>query len=370
MSVRELIDGIDPVDNHAHAIAPLSADGIDESFPTIFTEGDLDARDARHTLNYRAALGVLADRFDADPADEAALLARRGAVDHASYTRACIAETGTEAILVDEGFPGMPAAEFARYTDADVHPMLRLEPLVEALIGDHTDFGEFEAAFEDRLDTALGGEYVALKSIAAYRRGLNVGPRDRTDARAAFADLRSSWDGRIEHPRLLDHCLHLALDVAGEHGAPVQFHTGFGDPDAHPRFVDPTHLVECVEAHPGTAVVLLHGGYPYVGQAGYLTATYPNVYLDLSLAIPFTQHGASRVLSTALELVPTTKLLYGSDAFSTPELFVLAARRFRGALAETLEGLVDRGIVTEAYAGTAARQILRGNAIELYDLRY
>jgi len=99
-----------------------------------------------------------------------------------------------------------------------------------------------------------------------------------------------------------------------------------------------------------------------------VTATYPNVHLDASLAIPFAQHGASRVLSTAMELVPTTKLLYGSDAFSTPELYVLAARRFRAALVEVLEGLVADGIVTGRYAETAAENVLRGNARRLYDL--
>lgn len=368
MSLHATISGVSPVDNHAHAIEPLSGETIDETFPGIFTEGALDTRDARHTLNYRAALGVLADRFDTPQSAEAELLARRGEVNHARYTRDCIAETGTEAILIDEGFPGLSAREFTQYTDADVFPMLRLEPLIEELYAEHSAFTAFETAFQNRVAEALDGEYVALKSIAAYRRGLTVGSRDRADARAAFADLESDWDGRIEHPGLLDYCLHLALSIAGEHGAPVQFHTGFGDPDAHPRLVNPTHLIECIETHHETDLVLLHGGYPYVGQAAYVTATYPNVHLDLSLAIPFAQHGASRILSTALEVVPTTKLLYGTDAFYTPELFVLAARRFKAALAETLAEIVESGIVTEAYAETAARQILRENALDLYEL--
>lgn len=368
MSLHDTIAGLALVDNHAHAIEPLSPAGIEETFPGIFTEGALATRDARHTLNYRAVLGVLADRFGADPDAEAELLAHRGDVEHSEYTSECIAATNTEAILVDEGFPGMPAREFARHTDADVYPMLRLEPVIEELLSEHGEFAAFETAFRDRVEEALDGEYVALKTIAAYRRGLDIGPRDRADARAGFADLRRDWDGRVDHPRLLDYCLHLALSIAGECGSPVQFHTGFGDPDAHPRLVNPTHLVECIETHPETDIVMLHGGYPYVGQAAYVTATYPNVYLDLSLAIPFAQHGASRVLSTALELVPTTKLLYGSDAFHTPELFVLAARRFRSALAETLAGIVETGIISETYAETAARQILRENAIELYGL--
>ena len=366
MTVRETVEATPLVDNHAHAVERLAMETIEDGFAQYFTEGDLSDRDARHTLNYRAALGVLAERFDADREEN--LLARRAGVDHKAYTRECIAGTNTEVILVDEGYPARPVAEFREETDAAVYPMLRLEPVIEALIDEHAGFDAFETAFEERVSAALSGEHVALKSIAAYRRGLNVGPEDRTDARAAFETIRRSWNSRIEHPRLLDYCLHRALDIAGEHGAPVQFHTGFGDPDAHPRLVSPVHLVECIEAHPETDIVVLHGGYPYVGQAGYVTATYPNVHLDLSLAIPFAQHGARRVLSTAMEIAPTTKLLYGSDAFSTPELYVLGARRFRDALATTLEDLIDRSIVREQYAETVARNVLRGNAIELYDL--
>lgn len=366
MTVRETVAATTAIDNHAHAVEALPDDGFADAFAGVFTEGDLDARDARHTLNYRAALGVLAERFDAT--DEEALLARRAEVDLREYARDCVAETNTEAILVDDGYPDTTPAEFREYVDADVYPMLRLESAIERLIDEHEEFGAFEEAFVDRVGAALEGEYVALKSIAAYRRGLNIGAPDRTDARTAFADVTADWDGRIDHPVLLDYLLHTALDLAAEHGAPVQFHTGFGDPDAHPRHVNPTHLVECIEAHSDAPIVLLHAGYPYVGKAGYVTATYPNVYLDCSLAVPFAQHGAERVVSTALELVPTTKLLYGSDAFVAPELYVLAARRFRDALASVLEGVVEEGIVTESYAETAAEQILRENALGLYDL--
>jgi predicted TIM-barrel fold metal-dependent hydrolase len=35
-----------------------------------------------------------------------------------------------------------------------------------------------------------------------------------------------------------------------------------------------------IKAYPETIFVLLHGSYPYTREAGYLTATYSNVYLD------------------------------------------------------------------------------------------
>lgn len=35
-----------------------------------------------------------------------------------------------------------------------------------------------------------------------------------------------------------------------------------------------------IKAFPSTTFVLLHSSYPYTREAGYLTAVYPNVYLD------------------------------------------------------------------------------------------
>ena len=65
----------------------------------------------------------------------------------------------------------------------------------------------------------------------------------------------------------------------------------------------------------------------------------------------------------ALELAPLSKLLYASDAVRTPELYLLAARWWRDALAEVLGGLL-----TERAAQRGAELILRENARALYRL--
>ena len=65
----------------------------------------------------------------------------------------------------------------------------------------------------------------------------------------------------------------------------------------------------------------------------------------------------------ALELAPVSKLLYASDAARTPELYYVAAKWWREALAEALPELLG----DEAEA--AARRILRENALELYQFR-
>ena len=80
--------------------------------------------------------------------------------------------------------------------------------------------------------------------------------------------------------------------------------------------------------------MLLHC-YPFVREAGWLAHVYGNVFLDLSLTIPHVARPAT-ALAEALELAPVSKLLYASDAALAPELYLLAARWWRDALAEVL----------------------------------
>jgi predicted TIM-barrel fold metal-dependent hydrolase len=65
----------------------------------------------------------------------------------------------------------------------------------------------------------------------------------------------------------------------------------------------------------------------------------------------------------ALELAPLSKLLYASDAASTPELYYIAAKWWREALAEVLAECLPPD-----EAEQAGRMILRDNARALYEL--
>lgn len=366
MSIHDVVASTPLIDNHAHAVEPLDSERITESFADFFTEGELSPNHARHTLNYRAVLDLLAEQFG--NADEATLLAHRTDVDLESYSRELIDETDTAMILVDDGFPDVTLDEFKAYTDAKLRPIHRIENVAESLLPGSESFTSFEDAFIDALNDALDDDFVGLKTVIAYRTGLRVCSHDRETVRQAYDEVCRNWDGRVEHPVFNDYLVHLAADVAASHEAPLQFHTGFGDVDAHPQFVDPTYLYGFLQVHTSTPIVLLHGGYPYTRAAGYVTATLDNVYLDLSLATPFVQHGVEPLISQVLELAPTTKLLYASDAFSVPELYVLAARRFRADLSSVLERLHADGFVSESYAEEVAQGILRENARTLYDL--
>lgn len=368
MSLEETVRETPLVDNHAHEVRPIEGDLTPEVFAGYFTEGP-GVEQARHTINYRVGLDLLAEVFEAPDADETELVERRADEDFEAYASDLLARANLSHILQDTGTPpGSDPATFATYTDADVRPILRIENHVEALIETTDDFDAFESALHARLTDALEGDHVGLKSIIAYRTGLDIAEPSRAEAASALERVRAGWDGRIEEPVLLDWVIHQAATVAGEHDAPLQVHSGFGDPDAHPTFVDPARAYDFCLAHPGTDVVFLHAGYPYTRKAGYIVSVLENAYLDLGMTIPFIQHGTEDLLRGALELAPTSKLLYSSDGFVVPEWYYLAARRFRSALETVLVGLVADGYLDEADAERIARQLMRENAVAVYDL--
>jgi hypothetical protein len=366
MAIRDTIESTPLVDNHAHEVQPLPDDLRPETFAGYFTEGP-GSEQARHTVHYRVGLDLLADHFDGD--SEAELIAQRAAVDLEAYANDLIGRANVSHIVQDTGTPpGSDPEAFTRYTDADIRPVLRIENLVEDLLERTDSFAAFEATFEDRVEDALTGDHVGLKSIVAYRTGLDVGAPSRGEAAKAYVEATADWDGRIDHPVLLDYALNRAATLAGDHDVPLQFHTGFGDADAHPLYVDPGHLYDLLQSHPDTDFVLLHASYPYVQKAGYIASVLENVYVDLGMTIPFVQHGAESLLGQAFELAPATRLLYSSDGYVIPEWYYLAARRMRSALGTVLEDLIDEGFVGESYAETMATAVLRDNAMELYDL--
>jgi predicted TIM-barrel fold metal-dependent hydrolase len=95
----------------------------------------------------------------------------------------------------------------------------------------------------------------------------------------------------------------------------VQFHTGLGDNDLLLTQASPSLLQPLIRAYPSTPVVLLHGAYPFTREAGYLAATYANVYLDIGEVWPFISASGQRdVVRQSLELCPSSKVLWSSTS--------------------------------------------------------
>jgi hypothetical protein len=316
-ALRAALDRVPLVDHHAHGVLREPPRTLDE-LRGLFSESP-DPRQWPHIatgVTYRRAIRLVAAHLGCEP-DERAILELRQSSDPAEYARRFVQATNTELLLLDDGYPPADVA----LTDFGVpsRPVLRLESR--------------GVAAPAAAAAARGEGFAALKTIAAYRGGLD----------------------RISEPVLAA----LEANEATGRPLPVQVHCGFGDSDLWLPRADPGWLKPVVERFAETPFVLLHC-WPFGREAGWLAHVYGNVWLDLSLTIPHVARPVEAVLE-ALELAPVSKLLYASDAARTPELYLLGATWWRDALAEALPRLLRPEECEEA-----AERILRHNALELY----
>ncbi len=349
------------VDHHAHGILRAPPATLDE-FRGLFTES-ADPRQWPHvatSVTYRRVIRDLAELVGCEATEEAVYEHRLGQ-DPDEYASRLLRATGTEWLLLDDGFPAANVGEgwqrMGELAGCRSAPVMRIERVAEEALALRSLDGVLEHVHEE-VAAARERGFVGLKTIAAYRGGLDLGQPDRDAAEAALAEAGA----RLEAKPLLAAILHAALE-ANEHAGPLplQVHCGFGDADLFLPRADPTYLKPLIERFESTPFVLLHC-YPFVREAGWLAHVYPNVWLDLSLTIPHVSRPAE-MLRQALELAPWSKLLYASDAARAPELYYVAAKWWREALAEVLPRLLPAGD-----AEAAATAILRENGLLLYGL--
>ncbi|HVN13539.1 MAG TPA: amidohydrolase family protein [Kineosporiaceae bacterium] len=395
----DTLERIPLVDHHCHGV--LTGDPDDRAFDTLLTEGG----PAPGQTNFDTPVGLSVRRhcapvLDLEPhAPPGEYLARRRELGAAEVNRRFLTATGSALFGVDTGFGSggltSPAelAELAGLPRGDGHVVVRLEVVAEQVAAG-TEPGEFGAAFADALDRAVREQAaIAVKSIAAYRCGLDLDPRRPGPGEVAAAAARWSarpgtghdgtghdgtgHDGtgpdgsaapgavswRLYDPVLVRHLLWAAVDL----GLPIQFHIGYGDADIRLDRVDPSLLTDWLHLH-RVPVMLLHT-WPFHRQAGYLAGVHPHVYYDVGLAM----HNVGRprgaaILAEAMEVAPFTKLLYSSDAFALAELYHLAASGFRAALNQVLGARVADGEWSQADAVRIAHLATAGNARRVYGL--
>ena len=284
-------------------------------------------RDRRDVPARRSA--TLAALLGCEPTEEA-VFAHRRATDPDAYAATLLRATGTEWLLIDDGFPapgeGADWERMGELAGCRSAPVMRIERVAEE--GDRARARRSPScASTSRAEVAAarGRGFAGLKTIAAYRSGLDVaaaGP-DAAPPRAPR--------GRARAPRATSALLELLLARrargqrrARRPAARSRCTAASATPTCSCPRADPALLGPLVERFRDTPFVLLHC-YPFVRQAGWLAHVYGNVFFDVSLTIPHVWRAAEMVRE-ALELAPVSKLLYASDAARTPELYYLAAK--------------------------------------------
>ncbi len=367
-------------DHHCHGV--LSAGG---GLEELLTEGDGGPRaggtafDSLPGLAFRRWCPPLLGLSSHAPVEEYA--ARRTELGGAEVNRRFLGASGLGALIVDTGYtpadllsPAQTAACAGPATTA--FEIVRLEQVAESLAARGTGPRDFPDAFRSALaDRAARPGVVGLKSIAAYRVGLDLAPGRPSEQEVITATGR--WIGAggpgPAHPvipRLAEEVLHRFFIWTGaDLGLPIQFHVGYGDRDVDLHRCNPlllTPLLRALEPS-GVPVMLLHN-YPYHREAGYLAQVFPNVYADLGLATHNVGSRAPALLAEALEMIPLRKFLFSSDAFGLAELYYLGTLLFRQGLSRFLQRMLDDDDITLADAERITRLIAAGNATRAYRL--
>ncbi len=363
------------IDHHCHGAV---ADTLDRpGIEALLTEAP--GPPAPGTSMFDSQLGFAVRRWcapllDLEPHVPAgAYVRRRAELGAAEVNRRLLRAAQVSTWLVDTGYQTdriLTPAQLAAASGTPAREIVRLEAVAERVALSGVNATAFAAAFADALGRATAAA-AGLKSIAAYRFGLDFTPQ-----RPGQAELQAAVDrwlgaigggapARVSDPVLLRHLIWTGLDT----GLPLQFHTGFGDPDVRLHRADPSLLHDFLLATQdlGTPILLLHC-YPYHRQAAYLANVFPHVYLDVGEALNHVGARSAAVLAEALELAPFHKMLYSSDAFGLPELHYLGAHGFRRDLARVTGTFVTEGAWSAADAERVAVLIGSANARRVYRL--
>jgi uncharacterized protein len=304
-------------------------------------------------------------------AELADYVTRRAELGATEVNKRFLVGAGMSAMCVDTGFTPEPItspAELGGLAGATAHEIVRLERVAEDVVAAGIGAAGFTDAVRSALTTRTASA-VGVKSIAAYRTGLDLNPERPSDAEVTAAAGR--WLATATGPpRIADQTLQRFLIWCGvDLGLPVQFHVGYGDSDVDLDRCNPLLLTPLLRAiqPTGVPVMLLHN-YPYHRESGYLAQVFPNVYFDAGLATHNLGTRASALLAEALELAPFGKFLYSSDAFGLPELYYLAAVLFRTALSGLLTAGLQEDLYSERTVVRLARMLCADNAKRVYQL--
>jgi hypothetical protein len=299
---------------------------------------------------------------------------RRAELGASEVSKRFLEAAGMSALCVDTGFTPEPLtspAELGRLAGATAHEIVRLERVAEDVVAAGIGADGFADAVRSALATRTVSA-VGVKSIAAYRTGLDLNPERPSDPEVTAAAGRwlAAQATGSGPPRIADETLQRFLIWCGvDLGLPVQFHVGYGDSDVDLHRCNPVLLTPLLRAvqPTGVPVMLLHN-YPYHREAGYLAQVFPQVYVDAGLATHNLGTRAPTLLAEALELAPFGKFLYSSDAFGLPELYYLGAALFRHALSDFLTAGLGEGLYTERTVVRLTRMLGADNAKRAYGL--
>ena len=378
------------VDSHCHAFLP---DKETESFEQYLTLADhpVPKIDMVNTFIYRQVVRELSRVLDFEGSHEEVIKERNNCYkqDQIGFIKKLFEDAKIETLLVDTGYPSeefsgysIDLKDFSKLIPSEVREIFRIDNVVFNFLKNQLPYGLAVEQFHENTKNAVKKGAICLKSVIAYRTGLEIQRKKDDDVRKAYNELvaeakteeslRNALFRRSKHVKtVFDYFVFLGVEDSIDLNVPFQIHVGMGDaPFIDLRLANPILLHDLINdsSAKDAKIVLTHGGYPWIEEAGFLVNTYPNVFLDLSETIPFISVGIKNKLLNLFEMAPTNKIMYGSDGYNIPELHWISAIQTKKALSATLNELVESKEIDEEWAHEIAKQFLSDNSKYIYHL--
>jgi uncharacterized protein len=287
-----------------------------------------------------------------------------------AYLERLWAHCGLRAMVVDDGYP-LPRVDpqkMARDAGITVHRVVRIEPLIEQARA--ATYAELEDGFSALLEQACTDDAIAIKSVIAYRTGLDVVETPRSEVESAYTRWREAGfpETRALAKPVRDALLYRTAEIARRMERPVHIHCGGGDPSVVLAYARPKDLFPFLDAHRDQPIVLIHSGWPWLEEGAYVASILPRVYLDTSINTAWASMIMDQKLEAILGIAPTAKVMFGSDESTEPELAWISAVMAREALERVLSAAVERRWMTAEDAVRVGRGVLATNCERLHGL--
>lgn len=371
--ITDHVEGLDLTDHHCHGVA--RKDLTTEEFEDLATESSWPSPFGGTNFDtpFGVAVRALCAPFLNLPRHSSGTdyMNRRAELGVREVSQRLLTATGIGTYLIETGVGGNSltgSAEIAELTGARTKEVHRLEVIAERLLTERPGAEEFLHRLAAELDTSARTA-VGFKSVVAYRHGLDFNP-DRPSAQQVIQAVdRVLQQGvgtaeiRLQDETIIRHLLWEAIDRQ----RPLQFHVGYGDSDIDLYRCDPSRMTEFIRRTVGSksSITLLHC-YPFQREAAFLAQVYPHVYLDTGAAVNYTGFGSVAVVRESLELAPFNKLLFSTDAYGLPELYLCGSLLWRRAAAQIFSEWVEADLMGARDAMRYLDMIAARNAEHVY----
>ena len=412
--IARTIAAVFAIDNHAHPVLPPPNDGTDREFDALPVDNMEPQTDPvawradnpqlpaawKALWDFNATAPLDGDGIKRLQAARARIKLREGRhYDEWVLDQAHIGTEFANRVRMGDGV-ALPRFRWVPYDDTLLFPLnnralaagtpdkalfFPLETKVMALYLHDSGVQALPSTLNDYLEKVVmptlarqkSGGAVAIKFEVAYLRGFDFGDPSQDDAARVYAKYAAGGVPDAANYKLLQDYLFRAIAMeAGKLGLRVHLHcmSGgggyFGIANGNPMLLEPLFNDPRLR---GTKFVLLHGGWPFVREAGALLQK-PNVYLDLSQqALTIPPRTLATWLREWLETFPD-KVLYGTDGYpysdglQWEESVWIANRNAREALGIALTGMLQDGEIDRTRAKAVAVMVLQGNAAQLYGI--